>query len=335
MSTRASTASGRPALNTLDRPRTSTAFDPSARGVGHSVTSRGRLRIPTRSISATIPAISKPERGRAEHRREHLGRVARRLAGVLDDQPADAARQTRGDLRDHDADHRGGRRQLERGDDVGHRRGEPEFHQRLAPRRCVRVHELQGRGRRRRQALQRTDGDREERQEGAQHRGREPPRPFEGSDVELAAPADHQRRERDQRNGLRQHQVRQEPPLDDLVASHQDRQAQPDDRAERETGERDPEREPGPLQDDHRDGGRRCPVLGLPVAREHLPHVRHRRVVRARQDRPAEDGAAVLRPDHLVELPDGGDQHAARARTSRRRRARVKTSRGPCRRWPG
>ena len=186
--------------------------------------------------------------------------------------------------------------------------GNLQLEQRLAPGRRVRVHELERRGWRRRQPLQRADRHGEEGEERAEHGRREPSRPLERADVEPAAPAHDERRECDQRHGLRQDEVREEPPFDDLVPRHEHGEPEPDRGSERETGECDPEGEPGSPQHDHQDRRVGRAVLGLPVAREHLPHVGHRGVVRAGQDRPAEHGPAVLGTDDLVELPHGGHQ---------------------------
>ena len=49
-------------------------------------------------MRAMSPATASPSSGGAEDRRVHLRRVAGALAGVLDDEPADAAADARGDL---------------------------------------------------------------------------------------------------------------------------------------------------------------------------------------------------------------------------------------------
>ena len=82
----ASTWLGRPRLKTLPTP---VDERPPCRHA--SVSSFGRLRMKARSISATRPATARPSTAGAEHGGVHLGRVGGRLAGVLDDEPADAA----------------------------------------------------------------------------------------------------------------------------------------------------------------------------------------------------------------------------------------------------
>ncbi len=93
------------------------------------------------------------------------------------------------------------------------------------------------------------------------------------------------------------------PALDDPEPRHQHRQRQPDGDAEGEPEHGESEREPGAGEHDPPDVAVGTAPIGLGVPREHVPHVGHRGVVGAGQDRPPEHLAAVLRSELLVHLP--------------------------------
>ena len=133
-STSASTCRVVPGLNTLPAFVTSTAFGP-ATSLMRMLLAPAAVRVARGDLERRHDA----DHRQAEHRRAeqggvHLGRVAGRLPGVLDDQPADAAAQAGRDLGDDDADHRRRRGQLQRRHHARHGGREAQLAHRLAVR---------------------------------------------------------------------------------------------------------------------------------------------------------------------------------------------------------
>ena len=196
-----------------------------------------------------------------------------------------------------------------------HRRhggGEPQVPQRLRPRGGVAVHQLDRRRRRRLEAPQGADDDREEGEERpridtASHRGTLPP-----EEVDPPAPAHHERGEGDQRDGLRHDEVRaadRGATTPKRAITHRQR------RRRRRAPSANPTRASrneyqAPREHDQPDRRVRRAALGVEQPPPHLPHVRHRRVAGSRQDAPAEHLAAGLRAERLVELPQRGHARA-------------------------
>ena len=308
MSTSASTAFGRPPLNDLaQRPNLDGRHrmaPVAASLIQDLLPEGGSASSPGRSTPRARPS---PVRGGGgEHGGEHLRRVARRLPCVFDDQPPDASGSPVEISATTTPITATPSPPLQRRDHERHGRREPELEQGLAPRRCVGVHQFERCGRRgRRQTLQRPHGDGEEGEERSEHRRREPPGPLEPTDVELPAPADDERRQA--RSAARSARppgraAGLAPPPCSGPSARPGRSRR---RSDDEAGECEAEREPRPGQDDEEDRSGRAASLGAGIAREHLPHVGHRDVVRARQDRRARRVSPVLAARSACKAPTG------------------------------
>ena len=232
------------------------------------------------------------------------------------------------DLRHDHADNRQRGGQLEGGDDVRHRGREAQLEQGLRPRRGVAVHQFE-RGRRRRlEATERADGDREERQERGEHAHRRPARPLPAEHVEASAPADDLRGERDQWHRLRHDHPGQQSALGDSEAGHQHRQADADRlhraRARRATSGTCTRRTPRPsARSDRRRHGSRvrrdvapCPRCAASPGRDVFGMTRT----------PSTEPPS-LGPDELVELPAAPDEGERDAGTAAVRRMARRTRR--------
>ena len=151
---------------------------------------------------------------------------------------------------------------------------------------------------------------------------------------QLPAPAGDERRERDQRHGLGEDDVRQQAALDDPEPLHEHRQQQPDDRAGHEADRGDcasvnrhassTTSQTGPAAGELRVGRSRrstSPTCGIDG------------VVGARQHPDAEDHGAVGVADRLVALPDSAASTTAPSAptTSRPRRRHAALMRRPSR----
>ena len=217
MSTSASTWFGRARVEDLaDASSTTTALASAPpphvllRAVAHQHDARA---------TATRPAIARPSSGRAEEGGVHLGRVRRGLAGVLEDQPADAAAQPGRDLGHDDADHRRRRRPAERRHEERHGGREAQLAQRLPRpwrRSCASARATAAGADSSPRSAPTATGKKARNAPSTDDR--HPPRPLPAAELQLAAPADDERGEGDQRHGLGHDEVRQQAALDDPEA---------------------------------------------------------------------------------------------------------------------
>jgi hypothetical protein len=163
-----------------------------------------------------VEHVDQPDEEDAEHagrddRAVEPFRVGEVLLRIVDDEPPEAATQSRGDLTDNGADDRRGGGELQRGDEVGHRGWETELEQGRAVRRRIGAHQLQREAARGHEATERVHRHREEGEVGRDDRHRHPRLPV--AERQLVAPRDDDRRECDERDGLRNDDPRKQPAL--------------------------------------------------------------------------------------------------------------------------
>ena len=237
MSTSASTARAVPTLNVLLTPR------PVRRRDGLDGSQQVRPRLPgdeRHAVDSLAPVPhqerlehgdhaddGEPERRGTERRGVHLRRVGRGLTGRIRDEPADAAGADPVEISATiDADHGRGGSEPERRGHRRERRRESHSEQRLAPRRGVAAQQLVGDLRQRAsrpRSVPTATG--KNARNGAHQRDGCPLRQVLAEWVQLAAPTHHDRRQRDQRNGLGHGEIRQQAAPNNAEAGHAARRA--------------------------------------------------------------------------------------------------------------